>query len=157
MKSSLVVVAFVGVFAIAGCGGDKPSSGGATTPSGAPSLAGLDPRSGQPEQWTLEEGGPTGFLYFANPQLKLSDGCRKPDGSLDCEAYRFLKSGAPIDLARRSLDGRRSAGVLACMKLGNQLVHGRNAMGSEDGFCRFRDGSLTTTGALETYSVRVIE
>ena len=90
-------------------------------------------------------------------QLKLSDGCRKPDGSLDCEAYRFLKSGAPVDLARRSLDGRRSAGVLACMKLGNQLVHGRNAMGSEDGFCRFRDGSLTTTGALETYSVRVIE
>jgi len=151
------MVAFVGALAIAGCGGDKPSSGGATTPSGAPSLAGLDPRSGQPEQWTLEEGGPTGFLYFANPQLKLSDGCRKPDGSLDCEAYRFLKSGAPVDLARRSLDGRRSAGVLACMKLGNQLVHGRNAMGSEDGFCRFRDGSLTTTGALETYSVRVIE
>ena len=33
----------------------------------------------------------------------------------EAEAFRFLKSGTPIDLARRSLDGRRSAGVLACI------------------------------------------
>ncbi|MBL8606422.1 MAG: hypothetical protein JNL38_03845 [Myxococcales bacterium] len=144
--------------AVSGCGGPDKTSGGSATPSSStPTLASLDPKSGVPEQWTLEEGGPTGFLYFANPQLKLSDTCRRPDGTLDCEAFRFLKGGVPVDLARRSLDGRASAGTLACVKMGNRLVHGKNAMGSEDGFCRFRDGSFTTTGAIEQYGIRVLE
>jgi putative hemolysin len=148
---------FCPLVALAACSGPKDGSSGTTTPNGAPTIATLDGRSGTEEEWTLEEGGPTKFLYFMNPQLKLSATCRKPDGALDCEAYRFLKSGMPVELARRRLDGRASAGTLACVKMGNILVHGKNALGTEDGFCKFRDGSMTTTGAIEQYSIRVLE
>jgi hypothetical protein len=63
----------------------------------------------------------------------------------------------PVEIPKRELTGNVSAGTRACNKLGHKLVSGHNAMGSEDGFCRFPDGSMVSTGALEQYGMRVIE
>jgi hypothetical protein len=63
----------------------------------------------------------------------------------------------PVEIPRRSLTGGMSAGTHVCMKLNHQLVTGKNSVGAEDGFCRFPDGSMISTGALEQYGMRVIQ
>jgi hypothetical protein len=146
---------------VAGCS-KEPTSQPASGASGAAApaqggLAALDAKAAKEEPWTLEGAGPMPFLYWGNPQLKLSASCKKPDGSLDCEAFRFLKSGTPVEIPKRRPDGRMSAGTLVCMKLGHALITGRSALGTEDGFCKFPDGSVTTTGALEQYNLRILE
>ncbi len=128
-------------------------------------LATLDAKTALPEDWLLEGGGPLPLLYFSSAQLKLSAGCKKPDGSLDCDALRFLRAGTPVQLLKRSLDGRMSAGSMACIRLAKEsgkdgayaLVTAKNKLGAEDGLCRFPDGSYVTLGALEQYGIRVLE
>lgn len=146
---------------VSGCS-KEPTSQPATTSSGAvaspqAALASLDAKAAKEEPWTLEGSGPMPFLYWGSPQLKLSASCKKPDGTLDCEALRFIKSGTPVEIPKRRLDGRMSAGTLVCMKLGHALITGRSALGTEDGFCKFPDGSVTTTGALEQYNLKILE
>ena len=63
----------------------------------------------------------------------------------------------PAQIPRREITGNISAGTKACRKLGHKLVSGHNAMGAEDGFCQFPDGSMLSNGALEQYGMQVLE
>ncbi len=97
------------------------------------------------------------FIYFQQQNVRVSAQCRQPTGQLACDAIRQVRDGQPVALTGRELNAGVSAGTKACMKLGQKLVSGRNAVGAEDGFCRFPDGSMISTGALEQYGMRVIQ
>jgi hypothetical protein len=68
-----------------------------------------------------------------------------------------MRNSPPVDVSKRALTGGLSAGTRACMTLKHQLVTGHNATGTEDGFCRFPDGSMVSTGALEQYGMRITD
>ncbi len=154
-----VVGLFVGLAAL-GCGGSSTAGPGPADPQGgAPSgpLASLDTSAPLSETWSLEGGGPAPFLFYAAENVRLSAACKPPGGPLNCAAATYLRRGAPAQVPRRQLDGRMSAGTRACMSLGNALVNGSNSVGAQDTFCRFPDGSLVSTGALEQYKLHVIQ
>lgn len=136
------------------------SSGGATSAAasnGTGPLANLEASPFVNEVWTPQEGGgQMPFIYYARENVRLSAQCRSATGQLDCEAIRQLR-GAPVDIQKRTLTGNISAGTRVCTKLGNQIVSAHNPSGNEDGFCRFRDGSLVSTGALEQYAMRAVD
>lgn len=140
---------------ISACGKEGAESGPAT-PQSAPTPATLDGKSGLPESWTVEDA-PTQLLFFTQIGMKVSASCRKPDGTLDCAAFQYVKSGMPTEIAKRELDGHASPGSKVCLKMNNQIVTGKNSVGSTDTFCKFPDGSLITVGTLEQYSLRIIQ
>lgn len=150
--------------ALLGCPSkDNASSSGATSPSGSTGgvtgpLAGLESAPFVNEAWAPQEGGPPQqFIYYARENVRMSAPCRSAVGQLNCDAIRFLRSGKPVNVPKSALNGSVSAGTRACTILGNQLWTGRSNTGSEDGFCRFPDGSLLSTGALEQYGMRIAE
>lgn len=131
------------------------SSSGAT---GTGPLANLESAPFMNEAWIANEGGQQmPFLFWGPQNVRLSAPCRRPNGQLDCDAIRQMRSGMPVEIPRRSLTGNISAGSRVCMKLGHRIVSGHNSVGAEDGFCAFPDGSMVSTGALEQYAMRVIE
>jgi hypothetical protein len=160
MKRWLIAIAAL-AGACSACGGSNEGAAAPAAPqptTGAAALASLDAKSAQQESWTLEDVvSPVPFLFFASPGFKLSASCKKPDGALDCAALTYIRNGMPTEIPRRELDGRAPAGVKVCAKMKNQVVNGNNAVGSTDTFCRFPDGSLITVGALEQYSLRIIQ
>ncbi len=161
----------VGAFAVllAGCPSKEGEQKDAQAPSastGAPPamaapgaasgpLAKLETEKPTPEPWTID-GQPAPFLYWGAEDLRLSASCQKGQ-ALACEAVRQLRVAAPVEIPRRFLDGRQSPGTKVCQKLGHPILVGKNAMGAEDSFCRFPDGSMVSTGALERYAMRVME
>lgn len=163
----LAVLLGLAVTVLTGCPSkDNTSSSGATAPSvstaptgsAAPSstpssggLAGLDASKAATESWTATEGGAAiPILYWADLNVRLSASCKQPDGSLSCAALTQLKSGPVADV--KPGHGGMSMGTRICLKLGNKLTRGKNAAGSEDGFCTFSDGSLAASGTLEQYN-----
>ena len=141
---------------------DSQSSSGATSPSGAAStgtgpLANLESAPFINEVWTSQEGQQMPFIYYTQQNVRVSAQCRQASGQLDCDAIRQIRNGMPVEIPGRELQGGISAGTKACMRLKHQLVSGHNSVGSEDGFCRFPDGSMLSTGALEQYGMRVIQ
>ncbi|AKU96920.1 hypothetical protein AKJ09_03584 [Labilithrix luteola] len=126
--------------------------------NGTGPLAALESSPFLNEVWTSEEGQQVPLLYYTRENVRLSTPCRNnADGTLACDAIRYLRNGMPAEIPRRSLDGRTSAGVKVCQKLGNGLVTVRNSVGSEDSLCRFPDGSFVSTGTLEQYGMRVLQ
>jgi putative hemolysin len=109
------------------------------------------------EVWRIDGGAPRGFIFYPRENVRLNAECRSAAGQFVCDGARFLRSGMPVEIARRALDGRTSAGVKVCMRMGQPLVTARNSVGSEDSFCQFPDGSLVSSGALEQYKMRVIQ
>jgi hypothetical protein len=109
------------------------------------------------EAWTTDDGQQAPMLYFARENVRVSASCRAGNGPLACDAIRQLRGGQPVTIARRSLDGRTSAGVKVCQHLSHPIVHAHNSVGSEDSFCRFPDGSLVSNGALEQYAMHVTD
>jgi len=97
------------------------------------------------------------FIYYPQQNVRVSAQCRQASGELSCDAIRQIRNGMPVEIPGRELQGGISAGTRACMRLKHQLVSGHNSVGSEDGFCRFPDGSMLSTGALEQYGMRVIQ
>lgn len=147
---------------LAGC----PSSPGEqkdaqTSSSGTPAvggpLASLESSPIVDESWRDEGGQTVPMLYFTRENLRVSATCRNAGGQLVCDALRYLRGGMHTEIARRSLDGRSSAGVKVCRKMNQQVLVLRNSVGAEDSVCRFPDGSLVSNGALEQYGMRVIE
>ncbi len=142
---------------------DNQSSSGATSPSGAATstatgpLANLESAPFVNEVWTSQEGQPMPFIYYTQQKVRVSAQCRTASGELSCDAIRQIRNGMPVEVPGRELQGGISAGTKACMRLKHQLVSGHNSVGSEDGFCRFPDGSMLSTGALEQYGMRVIQ
>jgi len=132
--------------------GPGPSAGNGTGP-----LANLEASPFMNEVWMVEGGTQAQFLYYARENVRLSAPCRSATGQLQCDAIRFMRNGMPVEIPRRSLDGRTSAGVKVCQRMNQPIVTVRNQVGSEDSFCRFPDGSLISTGALEQYAMRVIQ
>lgn len=128
-----------------------PTQGGGGAATGP--LAGLESSPFMNEVWNAQ-GQQTPILFYARENVRVSAQCRTPAGQLQCAALQQLRGGAPVDIPRRELDGRTSAGVKACMKLGNPIVTAFNPNGDEESFCRFADGSLLSTGTLERYGVR---
>jgi hypothetical protein len=128
---------------------------GAPAGAGTGPLAKLETEKATPEPWTID-GQPAPFLYWAGADLRASASCQKGQ-ALACDALRQLRVAAPVEIPRRFLDGRQSPGTKVCQKLGHPILVGKNAMGAEDSFCRFPDGSMVSTGALERYAMRVME
>lgn len=120
-------------------------------------LASLETSNATTESWSFDEGPSQSFLYYSELNLRVSASCKQASGKLACDAIRFLRGGTPVEIARRFLDGRQSAGVKACMRMNQPIVVAHNAVGAEDSFCKFPDGSLLAAGALERYGMRVIE
>jgi len=156
MKAKVTVL-----FALSLAGCPSKDQGGATPPSSANAtgpLAALESAPFVNEVWIAQDGGAQmPFIYYTRENVRLSAACRTPSGQLSCDAIRQLRSGTPVEIARRSLTGNISAGTRVCMNMRHQLVSAHNAAGAEDGFCRFPDGSMVSTGALEQYAMRVLE
>jgi len=164
MSSRVLAFAVVlSSFALFGCPSkDNQSSGGATSPASASGpvsgpLATLESAPFVNEVWTSQEGQPMPFVYYTQQNVRVSAQCRQASGQLACDALRQIRGGMPVEIPGRELTGGISAGTRACMKLRHQLVTGINSVGAEDGFCRFPDGSMVSTGALEQYGMRVIQ
>lgn len=141
---------------------DNSSSSGAASPSGAAStgagpLANLESSPFVAESWTSQEGEQMQFIHFTGQRVRISASCRQPNGQLACDAVRQLRSGMPIEVSGRELNMGISAGTKACRKINQTLVSAHDASGNEDGFCRFGDGSLISTGALEQYNLHVTD
>ena len=161
LASFAVLATFVSVALIAGC--DNAASPGPQDPTmvqnggGTGPLANLEASAFQNEVWINEQGQQVGFLYYPNENVRISAQCRTAAGQFVCDAMRFMRSGMPVEIARRALDGRTSAGVKVCQRMNQPIVIVHNSVGSEDSFCRFPDGSLVANGALEQYKMRVIQ
>jgi hypothetical protein len=157
------VLALSTTMALIGCPSKEstPSSSGATPPSsgnGTGPLAALESSPFMNEVWTAQEGGAQmPMLFYSRENIRISAQCRNASGQLACDAIRQMRSGTPVQIPRRSLTGNVSAGTRVCMNLRHQLVNAHNSVGAEDGFCRFPDGSLVSTGALEQYAMNVVE
>lgn len=132
------------------------SGGGGTSAPAQGPLAGLESEKTVAEAWTID-GQPAPMIYFDKEDVRVSASCQKAPGQLACDALRQLRVAAPVEIPRRFLDGRQSAGVNVCAKLGHPTLVGKNPMGSEDSFCKFPDGSMVSSGALERYAMRVME
>lgn len=133
-------------------GGTGVSSGG-----GNAALTGLENSPFMNEVWIDENGQNGPYIFYPRENIRATGNCRLPNGQFACDAMRFLRNGMPVELTRRALDGRTSAGVKVCMKLRQPIVVVHNSVGAEDSFCKFPDGSMVSNGALERYSMRVIE
>jgi putative hemolysin len=165
MKRSFATAALiVSTSLLVGCPSkDNAAASGATSPSsstsgGAGPLANLEAAPYLNEVWIAQEGGAQmPFVFYPQQNVRVSASCRPASGQLACDAIRYLRGGSFVEVPRSSLTGNVSAGTRACTKLGHRLVSGHNASGSEDGFCRFPDGSMLSTGALEQYGMRVTE
>lgn len=144
---------------LAGCSGN--SAGPAQDPTmqgaGTGPLSALESSPFQNELWIGEGGQQTPILFYPRENVRVSGQCRTAAGQFVCAAVRYLQSGMPVEIPRRALDGRTSAGVKVCMRMNQPIIVVRNSVGSEDSFCRFPDGSLLSNGALEQYKMRVIQ
>lgn len=125
--------------------------------NGTGPLANLEASPFMNEVWLVEGVGQVPFIYYARENVRVNAQCRMASGPLTCDAIRFMRNGMPVEIARRALDGRTSAGVKVCQRMNQPLVSIRNSMGAEDSMCRFPDGSLISTAALEQYMMRVIQ
>jgi len=128
---------------------------GACTKASAGTMPELDPKSAKEEAWAMDELGSTPMLVFASAKVTLSKTCLK-GSTLDCEALKVLKAGNVVEVKKAQLDGRMSAGSRVCLALKAELVNGKGPAGSEDGFCKLKDGSLVACGALETYAIKIV-
>jgi len=159
--SLLVVSAFVSLAGglLTGCPESAPGPGPndpTLQGNGSGPLAGLESSPFQNEVWTGEDGAHVPVAYYARENLRVNAQCRGASGQFTCQAMSFMRTGAPVEIAHRALDGRTSAGVKVCMRMNQPIVVAHNAAGGEDSFCRFPDGSLVSNGALEQYKMRVI-
>jgi putative hemolysin len=163
-RAPSLVVALLTSLILLGCPSkdSQSSSGAASPPSGGPGpgtgpLATLESAPFLNEVWISQEGQQMPFIFYSQQNVRVSTQCRQASGQLACDAMRQIRGGMPVEIPGRELTGGISAGTKACMKLGKQLVSGHNSVGAEDGFCRFPDGSMISTGALEQYGMRVIQ
>jgi hypothetical protein len=148
------------VISLAACGGGpgQPSNDPtAHAGAGTGPLANLEASPFQNEVWITPEGQQIGFLFYPRENIRVNASCRMATGPFICDAMRYMRNGMPVEIPRRSLDGRTSAGVKVCMRMNQPIITVRNSVGSEDSFCRFPDGSLISLGALEQYQMRVIQ
>lgn len=144
---SLVVSLTLGSLAV-GLVGCSKASAQSTFPE-------LDPKTAKEETWMMDDLGKTEVLAFAAARVSIGKSCLKGT-TLDCEGQRVLKAGAVVEVKKAQLDGRMSAGARVCQVLKNELVNGKGPSGSEDAFCKFKDGSLVSAGALETYVIKIV-
>jgi len=161
-RALTAAVTFASLLLLSACDGGTGTGTGPQDPTAAQSagtgpLAGLESSPFQNEVWITETGQQLPFLYYPRENLRVSAQCRSAAGQFTCEAIRFMRNAMPIEIARRALDGRTSAGVKVCMRMNQPIVTVHNSVGAEDSFCQFPDGSLVANGALEQYKMRVIQ
>lgn len=152
MRSSLLALLI-----LAGCPANKEQPDAQTPANNTGPLGNIESSPATPEAWTLEDNTPIALIYYAKENVRVSTSCRAPDGKVNCEALRFMKSGAGVAIPKRSLDGRTSAGIKICRKQNWPIVIAHNSVGAEDSLCKFPDGSFAAAGALEQYALRIIE
>ena len=100
------------------------------------------------ETWQTDDG-PVQMVKSASARLEVSASCKKADGTLDCDAYRFVTHPVHVDVSGGGAHGA-SQGTLRCVKSKHVLVSAHDAQGNQDGFCKFDDGSYATTGSIES-------
>lgn len=162
------LLATVSGLALLGCpskeGEQKDANAGGTSgataapPPAAPGaqgpLSNLEAAPFMNEVWTAQ-GQKVPILFYTRENVRVSGQCRSATGQLQCAALQQLR-GQPIEVPGRELDGRMSAGVKACMRIGMKLVPAFNPNGDEETFCQFPDGSLLSTGTLEQYGIKIL-
>lgn len=158
---TLSLVLASALITLSACAGGTGTGRGPEDPtlqsSGTGPLAGLESSPFQNEVWVGEAGQQLPFLYYPRENLRISAQCRGASGQFVCEAMRFMRNAAPVEIARRTLDGRTSAGVKVCMRMNQPIITVHNSVGAEDSLCQFPDGSLVANGALEQYKMHVIQ
>ncbi|MBX3190609.1 MAG: hypothetical protein KF819_26650 [Labilithrix sp.] len=144
--------------ALAGCPSGEGAAPGPQAPvnTGVGPLASLEESPFLNEVWSVEGTGDAPFLYYPRENVRVSGPCRLAGGQLACEAMQFVRNGMPVSIPRRELDGRASGGVKVCLKLNMTTVFLRNSVGAEETMCRFNDGSMISTTALEQYAMNVL-
>jgi hypothetical protein len=159
--ASFVSSAVVLLTALAGCNDNSGASQGPSDPTlqgpGTGPLSQLEASPFQNELWLDERGQQIGIIYYPRENIRVSAPCRTASGQFVCEAMRYMRNGMPVEIARRTIDGRTSAGVKVCMRMNLPIIIIHNSVGSEDGYCRFPDGSLVSNAALEQYKMRVVQ
>lgn len=148
---------FVLLSILAGCPGNKEQPDAQTPTTATGPLAGIESATPNQEAWSLEDNTPVPMIYYAKENVRVSASCRAADGKVSCDALRFLKQGMAVDLPKRVLDGRTSAGIKICRKQNWPIVIAHNTVGAEDSLCKFADGSYVSAGALEQYALRIME
>ena len=141
---------------LAACHSTTPGAGDASSSGTAPTgpLANLESAPFTNEVWIAQDGGTQlPILFYGQQNVRLSASCRNGGGQLACDALKQLRGGTPVVVPRHMVKGNVSAGTKACVVLKNTIVGAHDAQGNEDGFCRFPDGSLVSTGALEQYGM----
>jgi hypothetical protein len=151
VRAVLAGAALLAAATAAAVGGCTPSA--TTSPSGtadaAPEPGSLAPADLVTETWQTDDG-PVQMVKSESAHFSVSASCKKPDGSLACEAYRFVMHPVHADLSGGNAHGA-SQGTLRCVKAKHTLVSAHDAQGNQDGFCKFDDGSYATTGAIESH------
>ncbi|MBX3229637.1 MAG: hypothetical protein KIT84_04820 [Labilithrix sp.] len=157
MKPIVAGSILVSVLFLAGCPSKDSSSSSGASPSGAGPLGNLEATQPVQEAWIGPDGAQLPMLYYGPQNVRISAQCRQPNGQLSCDAIRQLRSAPPIQISSRGGSPSMSMGTKGCLKMNYQLVTGRNSVGAEDGFCRFPDGSMVASGALEQYGMHITE
>jgi len=153
MKLFALVLVVAGA---SGCHSATPGPGDASSSGAAPTgpLANLESAPFVNEVWIAQDGGAkVAVLFYAQQNVRISASCRNGGGQLACDALRQLRGSPPVVVPKGMVRGNVSAGTKACVALKNTIVGAHDAQGNEDGFCRFPDGSLVSTGALEQYGM----
>ncbi|HTL11967.1 MAG TPA: hypothetical protein VL588_05745 [Bdellovibrionota bacterium] len=92
-------------------------------------------------------------LYWKEGHLVVSAECRRPDGSVSCEAVKAVDRVNAKGL--KMPPGGADPGAIACIQQAHgQVVVARTQTGGEAGFCAFEDGSLISTGSLDFHAHR---
>lgn len=94
----------------------------------------------------LVEGRETRF--FATEDFTLDAECEKKPGRYDCDAYRALARASRKLIQDRARNNGVADGPLICRALKGAVFIGRLPNGTENSFCKFRDGSLVSAASL---------
>jgi hypothetical protein len=131
------------------------SQGTTGAPNGPPSSGSglvLDLNAAKRESYAFEEVGAKEFLTFEKEHVRVSASCITPEKLLACDAMTALRKGKHVKLPANAPVGV-SPGALACKQMGMKNRTGRAPSGNEDGFCLFPDGSMASTGSLDSYVI----
>ena len=89
------------------------------------------------------------FIKHKKKKYLISLHCGKKERR--CQASQILSSSKNISLSKGSLLGGKNPGAFVCRTLKEaRVVFGRDLMGNQQSFCQFNDGSLLSSGILES-------
>ncbi|HLE00007.1 MAG TPA: hypothetical protein VJB59_07100 [Bdellovibrionota bacterium] len=99
------------------------------------------------------------FVVVPERHLMISSGCVKSRAPgkivFDCAAYRALRIASTIQLQQAHYAGGHPGAAICRNPLGGEFVIGieNTPERDENGFCRFKDGSIVDVGTIFRYAL----